>query len=57
MRQVTENYEFAETGMFAWNALTALLEPDEIVVFDDVEEFKDFYNSIIDRIFEEEVSA
>lgn len=57
MQQVTENTEFTTAGMYAWNTLTTLLSPDDRAVFDNTEEFREFYNQIIERIFEEEAKA
>jgi len=57
MSNVTNDTQFCEAGMYAWNTLSCLLETDEAKPFDNVEEFKEFYNLVIDRLFEEEVEA
>jgi len=57
MTDVTNDTDFNLAGMYAWNTLSCLLETDEAKPFDNVEEFKEFYNLVIDRLFEEEVEA
>ena len=57
MTDVTNDNQFCEAGMYAWNTLSVLLEADEARPFDNVEEFKEFYSLVIDRLFEEEVEA
>ena len=57
MTDVTNDTQFCEAGMYAWNTLSVLLESDEARPFDNVEEFKEFYTLVIDRLFEEEVEA
>ena len=52
MRDVSSE-DFNNAGLSAWNSLTVLLDKNE-TLFDDVEEFSDFYFMIIEKLMTEE---
>lgn len=54
MKDVMNNQEFLEAGMFAWNKISYLLEGTEAAPFDNTEEFQKFYEMLMDRLFAEE---
>ena len=52
MRDVSSE-DFNNAGLSAWNSLTVLLDKND-ALFDDVEEFSDFYFMIIEKLMTEE---
>lgn len=55
MFNAIENAEVIEAGMKAWNTLTTYMDGGA-ELFDHPEDFRQFYNLMIERLFEEEVS-
>jgi len=52
MRNVS-SADFNMAGMTAWNSLTILLDKDD-TLFDNVDEFSQFYFMVIDKLMTEE---
>ena len=55
MHVAIENAEVIESGMKAWNTLTELMD-EGAELFEHPEDFRQFYNLVMERLFEEEVS-
>ncbi len=52
MNKIPMNRDFIEAGMIAWNTLSSFTE-EEYKVYDDIEEFSDFYKVVMTKLLEE----
>ena len=52
MRDVSSE-DFNNAGLSAWNSLTLLIDKTD-TLFDDVEEFSEFYFMVIEKLMAEE---